>query len=1176
MKRIHESGIALLGALVLLLLVLGLAYASTSWFSAKQKYQSQTLALNANAANSVTQNNSGKKDRGKIKADPSLWQTQLRQKAFNALADSNDDLLIVPFQSSKDNHEFDETTRSLLTLTNARTLGSTELNITNTVLVAEALGLNKSRYHKNEIAKIATQTGASSVLLSYIDHDNSGSLNIRLELYRRKTSSAESGATQAETKNSWNNFEAIVTTSRDNISFDSSRIPYFVYQEIHHELLHELFDIEFRETAVPPQQFNISLDSSVKEFLNSAPGNPLATARKLQFLALLHPAESTERSGPWLNERSLIELDKLEPTAEVDFLKASALIALNRRPAALELLQDLANSPEKSALLDYSNGNITSKDKLATITDVVDRLSANIRNHRLRSAYWLENDETVYEELDGLDFWRHLTFNALQEGDIWRTTDNSYLKSLLDHILPDKQLSFGNIMTRLSLTPSSRSATAMEQAILDHTEKVENTRIQNDSGVTVADLLHLVRAQMVENIYDRIYLETHTRGVPEVADEYIRMFEPLIGGQPDFSLIASQTYEELGSTDNTPTHQIDKYKDKASQYAVSGFTHANNHNKRTRNTHTYLNTEILSGPQQKRLLGKTQWPATCQPRAQQFEECLENTIGDFHTLIKATKHYQKNDVAKANQLLAENHHRFKGNELRLDYLNTTYQQLDNQKGIDLVEQELANSDNVDWKVLKRMSDTARLQSRFDDAADLILRYPEFADNKNINNLTVSNRSYRIASSMYWAGAHKAATRLFATTVSKNTGAESEIAARARLATIQGDLLEAANHQYERIKRYQSSFAMRDLMGLLAIISGGEEALQLAHSLTPFMTKPPVWHGNLFAHRANGSNNQEQAEWLDSILSEKSNPAMSGDWEQQQKMKRYANNYLLMTAFLDRPINEKSTQYIADNIKRERRALMLANNASEKWIAFPESPPLERPTAWFEKTFRPPQLTSAQVMKSLYAGDFKTAEQLLSDNKLCHGFHQTDEYLWLCAWTASHTDRGPSLAADIEAKTEEINQEMLMHSDPGGRLFDNSLALAMLYGFDERHDEALDLLYLANADHRFTNERGLLVRYHLLEVARILFEGTKEVRYKSLVLELARNYTITDPIAAYNHSFIAMLSDDRDERISSLIMLVHLDPESRAITLANAEELREARKQAENSRSAVTQYEGNEI
>ena len=102
--------------------------------------------------------------------------------------------------------------------------------------------------------------------------------------------------------------------------------------------------------------------------------------------------------------------------------------------------------------------------------------------------------------------------------------------------------------------------------------------------------------------------------------------------------------------------------------------------------------------------------------------------------------------------------------------------------------------------------------------------------------------------MYWAGAHKAATRLFATTVSKNTGAESEIAARARLATIQGDLLEAANHQYERIKRYQSSFAMRDLMGLLAIISGGEEALQLAHSLTPFMTKPPVWHGNLFAHR----------------------------------------------------------------------------------------------------------------------------------------------------------------------------------------------------------------------------------------------------------------------------------------------------------------------------------------
>jgi len=1096
----------------------------------------------------------------------SIWQQRQRQKALGALVGSDVDVLVVPFQSSPDGHEFDASARSLLTLISADTLSKANIEIADPITVAQAIGLNRSTFEFSEIAEVAKQVGAKKVLVSFIHHDNN-KLSLELELYERS-------AGQSNGNVDWSQYTEIDKVSRTDISFDSVQLPYLLYKNMHQELLEDLFEIEFQNEKTSSDSYAINPVLPVSDFFSDDAQSPIETVKKLQFLALLHPHESTERSGRWLYERSLVELENMQESAAVNLLKATALVALNRRPAALNLLESVPDGSEKNALLEYVNGNLVNEESIKTIKDPVDRISALIRNKRLGNTYGLKASDSILEELSSAEPWQHLIANAVEDGYVWRNTGNSYLKDLLDKIKPVERLSYGSIMTRLTLSRSNTADASLEQSILDHLETLDTGTLATSLGVRQSDLANLVRVQLAENIYDRIYIELFTRGRPEVALEFVTLFEPILEGQPDFSLITSETYKKLSSTENLGQAQAKKYLSYSESYGLAGFLHANSRNKRTKFSGGYLkDLHKHSRSDQERLTGVSQWPfAACLPTPERLEHCLDNTITEFTLLINTVWPLLESDIDSAKVILATNHHRFIGNEARLDYLYTTYQQIDHKDGIELIEQELAQSGNTDWSLLKRIADTARLDSRFDEAADIILRYPEFDDNKNIDNVKASNRSFDIGSRMYWAGARQAATELYKKTISRNTGSNAELSAHARLATLEGDYMQAAQIHYERIQRYHSPHAMRDLLGLLSLFSGGEEALNLSYSLTPFMAKPEVWHGSLMAHRANDSTMQQQVEWLESGLSAQGTPSSS----QSAELQRYANSYLMMMAFIDRKVESESVAHLLEFSKTQKRRLYIPDKMNTSWTSFPGLQASPEASHWLEKVFMPSQTAAAQVLEFLYNGEFKQAETLLNEQMLCHGDVGTEEFLWLCAWTASQSERASPFSENLESMIEHTRKELRLYSDPKGRLFDQYISLALLNGFAGRHEEAMDLLYLANADHRYTEGRSLLVRYHTLEVARILFEATEQSGYKSFVLEHAHKFTITDPIAAYNYSFIAMLSDNQGDRVSALASLIQLDPQSRAMTTANVQELKEAAKEMESNRSALTQNHGKEI
>jgi len=1098
----------------------------------------------------------------------SSWQKNIQQKATDALAGSNSDLLIVPFQSFIDKHEFDSTTRSLLTLTNARAFNDSTIKIADPLLVSEALGSNRSHYELDEIAKLAEQVNSNQVLLSFVGHNENNKLSFHQALFERRD-------IVGSKKSGWSDFKEIAKVSRDDILFGPTNLPYYAYKKINLLLLQEIFGFEFKQTQSIASNSSVELDSSVQSYIDTKQDNKILSAKKLQFLALLHPEESAEEQGRSLYVRSLVELDSVEPSSNVNYLRAVALIALDRRPAALKLLGTESDSPHKKTLLEYANGNLVSSKVLAAIPDLVEKTSAQVRNQRLINTYRIESDKDSYSELNVPGSWRALAVNAFNDGKDWRDTDNSYLKLLLDQIAPDKRLSFGSTMTRLALTRSNTSGAAIEKAILDHIEKVDFDSPTNSLNVRRTDVLNLIRVQLAENIYDRIYKELNLRELPEQAEDYIELYEPLFAGQPDFSLIASKTYKKRASGDSITTQQAIEYRDKAKEFGKASFLNTSNSRSRTRSAFVNL-TDIdkLSHNDRQRLLRITQWPRnSCQFVFEELEKCLDNTITGFHTFMTMIQNTRS--AEDKVRILTDNHNRFKGNPSRLDFLFTTYKQLENENGLQLIKEELAKTGNTDWALLKRLADTSRLKSNFNEAADIILSYPEFDEANKKDTVQASNRGFEISSRMYWAGAHQAASRLYQNAASGKTGAAAEIAARARLATINGDYQRAAEHQYQRVQRYHSSFAMRDLMGLVSVLSGGGEALSLSYSLTPFLTKPEVWHGSLIAHRANASSNEQQIEWVESHKPNSRIQSTADEARRYHQLALYSSSYLLMMSFMDRTTNNISIERISGHLQDQNINLHVPDSIPDTWLSQGLIPTAQKQRSWKLKSLNT-RLTAAQAMKLLYAGKFDKADKILNEGILCHDHYDTEEFLWLCAWTASHTGRSELLTTALEAKIEKTKLELALYSDPAGRLFDHYISLAMLYAFDGRHDEALELLYLANADHRYTEGRTFLVRYHLLEVARILFESTDDFRYRSFVLELARNYTVTDPISAYNHSFIAMMSSNREERVSALTTLTFMDPASRAIERADLQELEEARMNAKNRDTALIQNVGEGI
>ena len=171
------------------------------------------------------------------------------------------------------------------------------------------------------------------------------------------------------------------------------------------------------------------------------------------------------------------------------------------------------------------------------------------------------------------------------------------------------------------------------------------------------------------------------------------------------------------------------------------------------------------------------------------------------------------------------------------------------------------------------------------------------------------------------------------------------------------------------------------------------------------------------------------------------------------------------------------------------------------------------------------------------------------------FHILDEFLPYYALADAFVGDAKRVETYISRLNEQQADKLASKPQELGSHFYIHLAEAALAG---DHSNAIRSLQLAKADQMETEHRSIYSRYLIMEIGRILHRETDDERYREFVRDFAQRSTVIEPYMAYTHSFVAMLSEERDERIESLARVLILDPQSRSIARPNDGELAEAR------------------
>ena len=1077
---------------------------------------------------------------------PSAWYTALSENSRSALATSKVDVLLVPFQSKDE--EFSATTRTLLSLSTADILQRHwGLKVADLTTVSEALGINESEYDWALVQSIAQEMNVQAIVQGSIQHDSGRLMHISLRRYRLDDATS-------------NTYVELNESLRSDIVYDESNLPIYQYRSVRSDMLRELFGEPKPSSAEPESGQNVLvLSEDLDTFFSYDRTNPIESAQRARILGLLHPIRITERYGRISYAKSLIDLMQVKaPADSLLLMQAEALLALNRRPAALDILNRVGESPEKHALQQYAMGNVLERQILDKISDPLERVIAHVRNQRIRSDYGLKPDNSIFRDLELPNVWKGLFYNSFVDGYTWRETDSDELKQLLDELAPEKSFSLSSTNMRQALSSRRAEGNTIEQAVLEHIEVTRNKLPPRSAGATLRDLIDVVQSQLIENVVEKIDKEAYTRGNYEYAVELVDRYEPLFEGQADFLLIAAQAYSKLANVDGLPVKRKKELNRKLIESGKQGFLYADKSMARSISHNPGLyQLYSLRTRDEGIASGVYRWPETCHILVRALRNnlpkaCADNAISNFWIY---RKYADSLDSESRKQFLDDNFQRFIGHESRLDFLFSNYSTLDDTAGVKKVEQELMSSGQSDWGLLKRIADTARLESRYNDAAKIILSYPEFRDNTSISNVEASNRSYLMGSRMYWAGAHEAATRLFEMTTSRSTGSAAEMAAAARLATMSRDYEAAAYYHYERIERYRQSYAMRDLVGLISLMGDSEQAMVFADSLAPFFNQSPVWHGSLVALRANNMTLEEQIQWAHDHVPQETRKTNPESTRSSYDRKINKNRFVFMSSVIDREITDETLETLDRYFHLQTQSIVVPQENST-W-SVKETPRIRYSPDNKKLIVASRHLVAARALRLLNEYEYQKAEALLSKELMCSG--RDIEFLWICAWAAggsnTHQYLQKQLTQYIEVETEKLTHQ---DSDPQGKLFDQMLSLALLLGFDEQHDKAIRWLKKSNADHRYTDKRSLLVRYQILEVIGVLYQHSNDDRYKDLGLQLASSYIVVDPISAYTHAFIATHSDIRNQRVEALSSLLYMDPRSRALISPVEKELKEAR------------------
>ena len=374
-------------------------------------------------------------------------------------------------------------------------------------------------------------------------------------------------------------------------------------------------------------------------------------------------------------------------------------------------------------------------------------------------------------------------------------------------------------------------------------------------------------------------------------------------------------------------------------------------------------------------------------------------------------------------------------------------------------------------------------------------------------ISESHAWVRPAHMFYYAGEFDAATFYYKRAVGFGSYSSSDLQARARLRLIAGDIPGALVASQERLQRYGDDFARRDVASLEFMSGRPALAWAVLTPRLPLSDQSELWLAAEVGQRIEGKGARAAHDWI-----EKSSfaHAIAGNAEIQDL-------YLLRLMTDDRVPSADDIALLA-----ERRAQGDPSRIGS--IGDLQAQALLKQLAVAPKV-SPADLAAVLALLSPQGSEWRTRVVL------------KPLYAW-AAWRASGGSGSPvAMFRDVPASAD----------------FDEQVAKAAVLGLDGRHDEALRSLRAARfalADttgdpHRDARSAPYTVAY----MAWLLYDKSKEPRYRDEALRLASAYQRISPFLAWPYALEALLLHDGKERTTAGCRAAFLDRDSLFLSLS---------------------------
>jgi tetratricopeptide (TPR) repeat protein len=1048
----------------------------------------------------------------------SKWLSARTQRYHSLLQGWNCSLLVVPVQV--EGMGFDRPTRYLMSADIAHVLATNNQCIADPLLIDRALGEGLRRHEPGEIAKLAHEINATTMVETWAGHDRHGHMRITMQVAHL---SPQTGQPVILAKKS---FTDLVYT--DSIS------PFAAFDKDLNRILH---DVGIESQAAPPQSAGSSsqeIPESPKSLTQIGGASALDKAERLTLLGMLSPPNDSPTADRLFTKAWFNLVDVKDGNPRVDLLRGRILLHLHERPYALKAIAGI-QGPEADGVRAILNGNLPSaRAALGKTSEPWEKVFLGIETYDLELNYQRDGNSTAAAIMAALGpHWADLITARRADDDDWIVPNLIALKQSLDETFPIAGQSLRDLTQGNAVIAQMGDPATYDLFAIKHVHELLQSHPQTwccstfNVQPTQFDVLDFYENRTERSMVEEASYFVSPQGLYQRALDSLSRYDDELAGNPFAEEVRARAGWYLRQQ--------------------GGIQNRDSLNGRI---HDAARVAVVAAP------GQT-WPAISalwylhQPPVESFAHALGDAYCEDFPIrpdwtgtpdtLKPRLEFSTSDFAPLQALLesskgdehkkfvAELEHRFDGNA------SATKWRLKEAAGTGDVEppalMKAIAEDPDNWNLYAWLANNYIRGGQYDQASALAQSFPSFKQPKS-RTVELSAHAFVIGNNLYYQGAINAARPLLKIAADYDNGAASSVLARAHLALLDDDYTTAALSFLEAGRHYSDLGAYRDYLYLL--FAGGESqaAWNGFDQLVRRFRGVQPWAAAVVGHRRDDISALDLRKWI----LDQAHHHPTGD--------QAVATYALMESMIDRPApSQDFVELVTESAgpsnvhaARDGKSFIGKTTADQEYRIGPSE---------FVHGKHDP-IASDGVVPNRFAlfadayADLRSKQfekSAIAFNRLASYYDIESTPGWgfaLPYFAFAAAQSGDTLG--LEAYLDSIKTQHL----PWGVL----LAKAIFAGVHNHYDVSAQLLDKAFADRPSTGSWPVTTSYQYAEICTRLYELTKDDHYRNRALTWARAFEKIEPAQAWGHALVARLSTDPSERLHALAIALYLDPQSR--------------------------------